>query len=244
MNRYTSRACMVAFLALTLSRAFTFTMEPMSAVVTPAGDGRVATFRVTNDGDERIAIRFRVVSRSISVSGAEENAEVPADFTVYPARTVVEKGQTVSVKIQWRGPATLDRERCYRFIAEEVPIDSGKDPSSGLRVLFRYIASVYASGPSFAPSLVARVQPTVDARERGVLSIELANTGTRHVIAGNLEIDLTYPDGFVYTIGSEDIVPLTGINYLPGSTIRASARRGETFRDGSFEASVRYESEY
>jgi P pilus assembly chaperone PapD len=235
---------MVAFIALTLSRAFSFTMEPMSAVVSTSGDGRVATFRVTNDGDERIAVRFRVVSRSLSSSGAEQNAEVPADFTVYPARTVVEKGQTASVKIQWRGPSTLDRERCYRFIAEEVPIDSGKDSSSGLRVLFRYIASVYAGSPAFAPSLVARVQPAVDAQENGVFAIEIANTGTRHVIAGNLEIDLTYPDGFVYTIRSDEISPLNGANYLPGSTIRASARRGQSFRDGSFEVSVRYESEY
>ncbi len=244
MKRFTVRAFMFAFVALALSRAFPFTMEPMSAVVTPAGDGRVATFRVSNDGAERIALRFRVVSRSLSATGAEENADAPADFAVYPARTVVESGQTVSVKIQWRGPATLDGERCYRFIAEEIPIDSGKKSASGLRVLFRYIASVYASGPTFAPSLVARVEPAVDAKKNGVLAVEIANGGTRHVIAGNLEIDLTYPDGFVYTIRSDELPQLSGVNYLPGSAVRANARRGQGFREGSFEVSVRYESEY
>lgn len=244
MKRYTSLAFMVAFVVLTISQAFSFTMEPMSAVVTPSGDGRIATFRVTNDGTERIAVRFRVVSRSLSVTGVEENADVPADFTIYPARTVVEGGQTVSVKIQWRGAVALDRERCYRFIAEEVPIDSGKKSASGLRVLFRYIASVYAGSPNFAPSLVARVQPAVDAQENGVLSVEIANEGTRHVIAGNLEIDLTYPDGFVYTIRPDEISRLSGVNYLPGSILRASARRGQSFREGSFEVSVRYESDY
>ncbi len=244
MRRHAYHALVIALILFPLNWALPFTMEPMSATVTPHGDGKIATFRVTNDGIERIAVRYRVVTRGVSPTGEEINAESTTSFAVYPARTVIEPGKTASVKVQWRGGGPVTSEQSYRFVAEEVPIDSTEKGSSGLRVLFRYVASLYLGDRAFTPQLVATVRPIVDSRNNPVLSVEIANRGTRHVIAGNLSVDLKYPDGSVYTIRPEDIPRLNGVNYLAGSEFSAHAARRDGFRQESFEVSVSYEGEY
>ncbi|HNY22653.1 MAG TPA: fimbria/pilus periplasmic chaperone, partial [Treponemataceae bacterium] len=183
----------VAFLlfALAVAQSWAFTLEPMTAQLAPSGEKSIATFRVDNDGPSKIAIRFRVLTRDVSSDGTESNAPADAQFAVYPARALVEPGRFATVKIQWRGAASPDREQCFRFVAEQVPVDADQETATGLRILFRYIASVYVSENSFAPSLGVVAQNSSDQSGKQGVSVELSNRGTRHVVAKDLTVDLS-----------------------------------------------------
>jgi fimbrial chaperone protein len=234
----------ILFALCSAAGAFAFTLEPMTANLLPSGSTRIATFYVTNDGSSRIALRFRVVTRSAGADGKESNTPAEEDFAVYPARAVVEPGSSAAVKIQWRGAERLERESCYRFIAEEVPIDSAQRTESGLRVMFRYIASVYVGTRDFEPKLEVSVQPSADANGRKGFFVEIANRGTRHVVANNVSIDLVSAGGQSISLSGIALGILNASNYLPGAAYRVFVPGPSPCPDGPFEAALKYESEY
>jgi fimbrial chaperone protein len=216
----------------------------MTANLSPSGPGSVATFHVTNDGTERVALRFRVLTRSMGADGKEVNAPEETAFVLYPSRVLLEPGMSAAVKIQWRGADRIEREACYRFVAEEVPVDSAQRTESGLRVLFRYIASVYVVTQSFSPKLSVEVRPSVDSHGGKGFSVKISNGGTRHVVANNVSVTLSFADGGTYAISAAELGKLNGANYLPGGERHGFVPKPVTCPDGEFEAGLAYESEY
>jgi fimbrial chaperone protein len=237
----------IAILALMLVptiRAGAFTMEPMTVQLAPTGEGCVATFHVNNDGPSRIAVRFRVLSRDLALDGSETNSPADSLFIVYPARVLVEPGSSAAVKIQWRGKEMIKSERCFRFVAEEVPVDAGRSGGSGLRVLFRYIASVYVGTPDFAPALSVFVRPSVNASGVKGFSVEVSNHGSRHVVVNDLSVEFAFENGESLFFLPTELGNLNGANYLPGSSIRAFIPSDKQSPKGKYEARLKYESEY
>jgi len=242
----TTRSMIIA-LALSVFvavHAEAFTMEPMTALLAPSGPGSVVTFRISNDGQSRIAIRLRVLTRSTDTNGKEINLPADGLFTVYPGRVLVEPGSTAAVKVQWKGSANLAAEECFRFMAEEVPIDSGKDSGANLRVLFRYVASLYVGTARFVPSLEAVVSRVNGTDGAARLAVAIANRGTRHVVANAVSIDLEYPDGRIYVLQPDALGFLNGANYLPGSSLQLLILQKDAVPGGDFKARLHYESEF
>jgi fimbrial chaperone protein len=220
-----------------------FTMEPMSTLLAPSGAKSVATFRIKNDGEARIAVRLSALTRSVSTDGKEENASAAELFTLYPSRVLVEPGSSVAVKIQWKGPASVATERCFRLMAEEVPLDSGGEKGSGIHMLFRYIASIYVGDAGFKPELVAQATGAEGKDGAGIL-VDLENRGTRHVVAEKVRLDLVDDQGKTITLSNEELGSLNGANYLPGFSRSLFIPLAEAQAGMSYTTKITYEGEY
>jgi fimbrial chaperone protein len=210
---------LAAVLAAALSYAAplaAFTLEPISALLAPSGEGSIATFRIANDGKERVAIKASVLTRIIAPDGKETNEAAGGLFVVYPARLLVEPGASSSLKIQWKGPARLEAERCFRLLAEQLPLSSGEAQGSGIRVRFRYLASIYVGMAGFKPELEASARGELGEDGRSGILVNLENKGGRHVVAIGLGLELLDGKGGALSLGGDELAPLDGANFLPG----------------------------
>lgn len=238
-----SLRCLLALVSLTLGAGAlgAFTLEPISATITPSGPLSIATFRIKSADPARIAIRFRVLSRDLSPDGKEINGPADDLFLVYPTRMVVDPGAQAVVKIQWRGQANVDREQCFRFVAEQVPLDTGPSANSGIKMMFRYIASLYVGQPSFTASLEASALGATGPDGSTGLLVELSNRGSRHVVAIDPKIAI---DGAKPRLGPEALGPLAGANYLPGRSIHVFIAAPDAVIGKRYDARVDYEGVY
>jgi len=228
----------LSFVAAGLSA---FTLAPISITVAPSGPGSIATFRVKSEDAGRIAIKFSVMTRDSSPDGTETDNPAGDSFLVYPSRMVVEPGSQAVVKVQWRGPAKIDAERCFRFLAEQVPIDAGDQTNSSIKVMFRYIASLYVGTPSFSPDLEVKVVGA--KRDDGSTGyfVEITNEGTRHVVALNPTLTL---DGGATVLSSADLGKLAGANYLPGHSLRVFVPKSGAMAGRTYDAKIDFEGVY
>jgi fimbrial chaperone protein len=243
MNAKALRSSFAALLiGIASAGAFAFTMEPMVTRLSPSGEGRVATFRIRNDGSERLAVRFRVLSRAQSPEGDELNSPAGELFTVYPARALVEPGTTAAVKLRWRGPEQIEAERSFRFVAEQVPIDAAsvKANGSGLKIMFRYVASLYVGEASFSPALDLRVTGSSDSRGESGYLVRLSNTGLSHVVAVDARVLILGGRAF----SSEDLGPVSGFNYLAGNSRSVFVPSPGAVDGAKYEAKLEYEKAY
>jgi len=242
-----ARICVLALLTAAAAQAAAFTFQPMFSRLDPSGPGSIQTFEVSNEGDESLAVRFSVLSRSAGPAGEERNEDASGLFVIYPARLVVEPRSTAALKLQWKGPAGISAERAFRLVAESVPLDSGTQVSSGIKVMFRYVASVYIGKEGFTPDLVASVRgATGKAGEKG-FSVEILNRGKRHVVAESAVLTIKGVKGAAsggLAMGSDQLGALAGANYLPGNPLRLFIPRADAVPGKSYAARLDYEAEY
>lgn len=177
-------------LAAFAAAAGAFSFVPMSASLAPSGAQSIISFKVTNDTAQSIAVVIKVMTRSMDIDGKETNAEVGKDFVIFPTRVVVQPNSSQTVKVQYKGAPNLAREQSYRVIAEQVPIDFTKQETSGVKVLFRYIAALYVTPPKVTPKLV--IGQAVGAEKDGKkgVAITLKNDGSRHALMSAAVIKL------------------------------------------------------
>ena len=231
----------LASLILGAGHVGAFTLEPISATIAASGPLGIATFRIRSEDPGRIAIRFRVLSRDLSPEGKEINGPADDLFLVYPSRMVVEPGAQAVVKIQWRGPSSIDTEQCFRFVAEQVALDTGPSASSGIKMMFRYIASLYVGRDSFAPSLEASAVGDESSDGTKGLLVEVRNAGSRHVVAIDPRITI---GGGLINLSTEALGILAGANYLPGKSVHIFIARPDAVSGKRYDATIDYEGVY
>ena len=220
-----------------------FTLDPMVTSLSPLGAGAIRTFRVKNDGTERIAIQLRIVKRSMTPDGKEINDVADDLFKIYPARLVIEPASTVAFKIQWKGVSSPSQELCFRLVAEQVPIDFASNVVSGIRIMFRYIASVYITPTvSSAELFVESAQGETDANGNAGFMITVRNSGNRHVIATAVSFEVKEAGALL--VGSDVLGAADGANYLPGLKRRFFIRNAAAVPGRVYEALLHYTPEY
>lgn len=241
-----TKALRVSLAAILLTAASicagAFTMAPMTALLAPSGAGSIATFRIDNPSSERVAIRFRILSRASSPEGTEINAPADSLFVVYPARLLVEGGAMATVKVQWLGKEKIQSERSFRLVAEQVALDASasKDGGSGIKIMFRYIASLYVGESGFTPLLVAEARGAVGANGRSGYLVEIRNEGARHVIDSEAKVTLSEGP----TFSSDELSGISGANFLPGDKRTLFIPSPEAVDGKSYEARIDYEGVY
>ena len=234
---------LVLFALAIVVPASSFTLDPMVASLAPMGAGAIRTFRVKNDGTERIAIRLSVVKRSMNSDGIEITEPADNLFKIYPARLVIDPASTVAFKIQWKGESAPNKELCFRLIAEQVPIDFTNTVVSGIRIMFRYIASVYITPTvSSAELLVESAQGETDAKGNAGFMVTVRNSGTRHVIA--TEVSFEIKEAGVVLTGGDALGAADGANYLPGLERRFFIPNAAAVPGRVYEALLRFTPEY
>ncbi|MEI6875649.1 MAG: fimbria/pilus periplasmic chaperone [Spirochaetota bacterium] len=235
-------AFLLALSTLGVARSPAFTMEPMVAMLSPLGSSSIATFRFKNDGTDPVALRFKVVTRALGADGNEQNQPADGSFDIYPSRLVLDPGATAVTKVRWKGGATkLREELAFRFIAEQVPVSFSSDGDSGLKILFRYIASLYVGEDAFKPSILATAVPAVGPDGAAGFTVELANLGVRHVVVEKLAIGLSLPDGGTLILSGEKLTGLTGLNYLPKNSRRIFVPSEAAIEGRSYHASANFD---
>jgi len=232
----------LALAAAAAAGAFSFV--PMSASMAPSGAQSVLSFKVTNDSTQTIAVVLSVMTRSMDMEGKETNEAVGKEFSIFPTRVVVQPNSFQTVKIQYKGSPSLSRELCYRVIAEQIPIDFSKQETSGVKVLFRYIAALYVTPPKVAPKL--SVESAVGGTKDGVkgLKVVLKNSGTRHALMSEsvMKIQET-ASSMPISLSGEHMAAFEGQNMLPASTRSFFVPWEQAVEGGSYTASFEAEIE-
>jgi fimbrial chaperone protein len=240
----TLRNCLIVLLAASATSVSAFTFQPMFVRLDASGPGSIQTFEVRNESDESLAVRLSVLTRSVGLKGEERNEDAGGLFTIYPARVVVDPRSSAAVKLQWNGPAGLAAERAFRLVAENLALDSGASASSGIKVMFRYIASVYVGDASYTPDLVCVVKGAKGAAGQKGYTVEILNRGKRHVVADSALLTITVAKGSTIELGPRELGALSGANYLPGYPQRLFIPRSEAVPGKTYVARLDYDPEY
>lgn len=105
--------------------------EPVSVVLSPEGPESSVSFRLGNTGGEPIAVRLEMLSRTLQPDGSEIAEPLEEGlFALFPSRLVLESGEQRSVRLSYQGEPSLERERSFRILAEQVPVDFSREPRS------------------------------------------------------------------------------------------------------------------
>jgi fimbrial chaperone protein len=211
------KVLIASLLLLAGTAAFAFTFMPMSISISPSGAQSIATFRLTNDWGQQIAISIKAMTRQIDENGAETNEPADQDFTIFPTRIVVQPNSFQVVKVQYKGVPKLSKEMPYRIIAEQVPIDFTQQQTSGVKVMFRYIAALYVTPPNVGYKLtISKVQYAEQESAKGFL-VTVTNTGTRHALINDPVIKISAPGSAAITLQEDAVKSMQGQNLLPGN---------------------------
>jgi len=190
------------FLISIAATATAFTFMPMSITISPSGANSIASFRITNDSSQQIAITIKAMMREIDENGNETNKPADNLFAIFPTRVVVQPNSFQNIKVQYKGNPSLSREVAYRIIAEQVPIDFSQQQTSGVKVMFRYIAALYVAPPNVSHKVsVTKVEYGEQESKKGFF-VTITNSGTRHAIINDPVMKIS---GSSFTITLKDV---------------------------------------
>lgn len=209
---------------------WSFSFEPISRTFSPAGRGTTQTFRLKNDDNSFVAVRIKMLTRSTSPDGKEQNRPADELFTVYPQEVVLQPNSSQTVRIKWNGPSDIQKELCYRVLVEQMPVDfqsstaneaNNANEKSSLKILFRYLGAIYITPEGASPDVVLE-EHSIDSDPNNdrQLHLTLHNRGNRHAILHNLSLRISSqedPDSKVHLVESEQLKGVAGENLLPGA---------------------------
>jgi fimbrial chaperone protein len=159
-----------------------FTFAPISWAYDTKGKGSSHVYTITNDSrTEKIAVKVSVFSRIVDEEGRELLEPCPGDFVIYPSRSILDPGEKKSVRIKWQGGDFAGKEKAYRVIAEQLPVEFKPEETgyvgAGIRFTYRYEGSLYVV-PSNAEErieLVSLVSESIVTEEPGMTEITRMN---------------------------------------------------------------------
>ena len=216
-----------------------FSFEPITRSFAPSGRAATQSFRLKNDSNEHLAIQLRMFTREIDENGEESNEPADELFTVYPSNIVLKPQSTQTVKVRWEGPQDLTREECFRILVEQLPVTFEDDTDSGgnIRILFKYLGSIYITPEDTAPDILISSIETQRDEEGSLYALLLfENRGSRHTILIDLKVTLTDQGGELAEISSEQLEGIDGENLLPGGRRRVTVKLPEYFKEGEIDA--------
>ncbi len=88
-----------------------YQLSPLNVTYDPTGAGSARVYTIVNDSDAPIAIEVRAEQRIIDIDGNEVNQDGSAYFSIQPNRMIIRPDSTQLVRVQYRGPQTVTRER-------------------------------------------------------------------------------------------------------------------------------------
>ena len=216
-----SLACQGFMALLTVAApAQAMKVTPFKVRLEPSGYQSSQLFAVENDSDRKIAVELSALTRDLDADGHETNADASADFSIYPSQVIIEPHTSKSVRVQWNGPAQIAREKAYRLIAEELPInlDPGKD-GTAVRFLVQYRCALYIT----PPQAKSDIHMTGHALDGHTLNFTLANSGTAHSLIKNFALELTDSAGKTHELSDPKVLERVNSEVLmPGAERRFS----------------------
>lgn len=170
------------------AQAMTFT--PIEMDFSSSGRGATRIFRLENNTSDPAAVEMMIKSRTMAMNGQDVLEDAEDQFSIFPAQLVLQPGQVQTVRVQYIGPAALDKERAFRLIAEQLPIDVGQAPQDGgrMRLLVKYIASIYVVPPNVKAVLSVPEAQIVGEGDQRWLQVKVRNDGGTRKILKNAKL--------------------------------------------------------
>jgi len=202
--------------------AAAFRLIPIEMNFEPSGRGATQIFRLENDAQTPVAVEISIIGRSQDLEGEDVMQPGNDDWVIFPEQLILEPGQNQSVRVQWIGNATPERELPFRLVAEQLPIDIGQAPVQGgqVRLLVQYKASLYVVPPGAKPKLTVLSAGPITLSDGGtVLELRVENNGTAHQILREPTLNLL-AGGRSVSVKADQLGGLAGENLLAGVTRR------------------------
>jgi len=212
---------LVALLMLPAGPAAAFRLIPIEREFAPSGRGATQIFEVQNDAAEPVAIDVQVLRRRMDETGQDVLEDAYDDWIVFPEQIILQPNERQSIRVQYAGTPNPDREVAYRLIADQLPIDIGRPPAQGgqVRLLVRYVASIYVVPPGVAPDLAVQAVQPIEVDGKRMLEVVVQNRGTQRQVLRDAV--LTVKAGTATReLSGEALEGLTGENILAGTTRR------------------------
>lgn len=202
-----------------------FNLEPIQVEFTPSGSLATQSFMFTSTGDKPVAIQLGMVTREISLDGKEINTDADDQFLIYPPQLVIPPGEQQAVRVTWLGDPIPTKELAFRIIAEQVPVDlteltqTEKGKTVSVKILFRYVGSVYIKPEGVAPKLVLEsASSQKDKAGADQLVLNVANQGTAHRLLQNIKVTVKAGSGQSVTLaGDKQLEGILNENILADS---------------------------
>ena len=96
----------------------------------------------------------------------------------------------------------------------------------------------------FAPKLAWVVKGATGAKGEKGFTVEIVNSGTRHVIAESVALSITGVKGKVVALGAKELGALSGANYLPNNPQRLFIPQADAVPGSTYVAKLVYEQQF
>ena len=206
---------------------FAFELRPMSRVFATSGSNATQSFEVVNRGADRVALEVTVVSLERDESYVETNHGADDDFLVYPSQIVLRAGATQAIRVSWLGEPNLARERTYRIVVSELPIEVVSPPQKGapvavgkMRIFLTYKGTLFIRPAGAAPRVAVGQAVSVTGAD-GVpsLALSLENSGSSVGLVRGCAVRLQGA-GQTIDVAPAALAPLKNTRILAGSRRR------------------------
>ncbi len=219
MFGYAPRALIVGLMLLLYgaASAHAFSFTPMVAQIDADRRPARVTYTLQNDTPRAVAVQVSAHIRVIDEMG-NEDMQPTDELLVYPSQIVLAAGRSQEISVDWTG-GSVDRERAFRIVAEQVPVNLGssQDSRAQLRVNLEYVTSLYVRPAQARPRTEVSDVAFEDAGE--TLVFRLGNTGTRHILLRDLTVSIHPPgEGESVQVRGEQLN--AGSNVLPAGGSR------------------------
>lgn len=217
--RYRSLLLSMLCIAAVTDEVKAFEFSPFRVKFDPSGSGASQLFTVDNNTDQPAGVQISATTRDADENGVEKNTDAEKDFTIYPAQLVLKPHSQRSVRIQWLGDPNLKKEKAYRIIAEQLPVnlDKEKPKHSAVRFLVDYRAAAFVTPFGLAPDVVLESSRATTVGGKKMLEILFNNRGTQHALLRNLTLDIKDNKGNAVTLsGDNELMHVTGEGILAG----------------------------
>lgn len=192
---------------------YAFKFQPITMDFKDEGKNSSQNFQILNTTTETIAVQIEVFKRGMDLNGKDILSETE-DFFIYPEQIILKSGKSQTIRVMYKGKKISSKEEAYRIIANQVPVNFDKTKKGGLKILFRYIGSIYV----IPENINIDVQITDIEKIDNSMKLHIKNLGNSHVILKDAYIKLKSGSSEVI-ISSEKLKGLSGSNILAGTTL-------------------------
>ncbi|MEH0860366.1 fimbrial biogenesis chaperone [Halobacteriovorax sp. DPLXC-1] len=194
---------------------FSFTFRPTTQTIDINKKQKSTQFLIENTTDEIIPVTVKGFLR-LQKSDGKEDLPVTNDISVFPPQLIISPGERKTIRVDWKGPSSLEVERVYRVVAEQVPLklkNGNKKDSGGIKMLLKYMNVVYVP-PKNPSSKLEAIKYEVKGEW---INVHLRNSGNVHQYIKNLNINFE-KNGKTFSISRKQLDKLNGQNILAKTT--------------------------
>ena len=139
---------------------------------------------VENPGSETIPVVFKVITRVQNPDGSEKN-EATQDLSIFPPQMMLGSGQKKAVRVTYKGDTNFNKEKAYRVIAQQVPVNLKDKKDTGIKMLLKFQNALYVKNKKGQ----SKLNITSFQKKKGKIFVEVTNSGDIHQYLHNVKIE-------------------------------------------------------